>query len=116
MTESPGDESSPYPPFDEVTSKRFGRRVQRWIRFRDEVLSRDPESIVDSATAAAILDVRAEDLPVEMDEGRLGFVEIEGQRVIRVADLCAAYDAEVRRLEEAAKGFTQLNGQFGWDE
>lgn len=116
MTEGPGDEPQIPPPFDELKSKRFGRRVRRSMEFREEMFSRDPESIVDPADAAAILSVQVEDLPVEMDEGRLGFVEAHGQRIIRVADLRAAYDAETRRLEEAAKGFTQLNGQFGWDE
>lgn len=116
MTDGPGDEPSTSPPFDELQSKRFGRQVQRWVAFRDEVLSRDPESIVDPATAAAILDLHVDDLPTEMDKGRLGSVEVEGQRIIRVADLMTAYEAETQGLEEAAKGFTQLNGQFGWDE
>lgn len=116
MTEGPGEKPQPPPPFDELKSKRFGRRVRRSMEFREEVLSRDPESIVAAATAAAILSLQVDDLPVEMDEGRLGFVEVEGRRIIRVADLRAAYEAQTRRLEEDAKGFSQLNGQFGWDE
>lgn len=66
MTERPGDEPSTSPPSGELKSKRFGRREQRWVAFRDGMLSRHPESIVDPAPAAPIVD-----LHVESDSDRL---------------------------------------------
>jgi len=103
-------------PFDELTSKRFGREVQHAAQFRDEVLSRDPNSVVDPVEVAAVLDLGIEDLAEEMDHGRLGFAEVDGERIIRVRDLRKAYAEQTARLQEAAKEFIRLNGQFGWEE
>lgn len=116
MTDGTDDHTPDTPPFDEVASKRFGRQVRRSVDFREEVLSRDPASVVDPAAAAAVLGIQVDDLSVEMDEGRLGYVQVDGERVIRVVDLRAAYDNETRRLGEASKGFTELNAPFGWEE
>lgn len=116
MSNGQDDQEASRPAFDELKSKRFGRHVRDWIRFRDEVLAGDPESPVSVETAAAILDLKSGDIEQAMDDGRLGFIEVEGERVIRVTDLRAAYDEETRRLEEAARGFTQLNAPFGWEE
>lgn len=117
MTENESDGPTPSrPPLDEVQDKRIGRVVRRSIEFREEVFSRGPDSIVQPDTAAAILGLRAEELTAEMDEGRLGYAEVDGQRVIRVADLQAAFDQGTARLDDFSKGWTELRSKLDWDE
>lgn len=101
---------------DELAAKQFGRDVRRAIEFREQVFSRDPESAVGPAEAAAVLGLQDEQLTAAIEDGWLRVVEIDGEQVIRVADLRAAFDDQSRRMEEAAKGWTELQGQFGWDE
>lgn len=101
---------------DELAAKQFGRDVRRAIKFREQVFSRDPESAVAPADAAAVLGLQDEQLAAAIDDGWLRVVDIDGEQVIRVADLQAAFDEQTRRMEEAAKAWTQLQGQFGWDE
>lgn len=101
---------------DELAAKQFGRDVRRAIEFREQVFSRDPESAVGPAEAAAVLGLQDEQLTAAIEDGWLRVVEIDGEQVVRVADLRAAFDDQSRRMGEAAKGWTALQGQFGWDE
>ncbi|MBO0810525.1 MAG: hypothetical protein J2P23_00605 [Microlunatus sp.] len=117
MTEEQhGDPSPPRPPFDEVKSKRIGRRVQRAVDFREEVFARDPESVVEPQEAAAILGVQLEDLQTQVDQGRLGSDGADGNRIIRVTDLRAAFEEDHRRREEFAEDWIRLRSQLDWDE
>lgn len=116
MTGHADDQSRLPPEYDELAAKQFARDVRRAVAFREEVFSRDPESAVEPGDAAAVLGLQDEQLAKAIDEGRLGVVEVNGERIIRVADLRAAFDEETRRMEEAAKGWTQLQAELDWDE
>lgn len=116
MTEQADDQNHPQPEYDELAAKQFGHDLRRAIAFREEVFSRDPESAVDPGDAAAVLGLQGEQLAKAIDEGRLGVVEINGERIIRVADLRAAFEEETRRREEFARGWTQLRAELDWDE
>lgn len=116
MTDGSDDHTPNAPPFDELKSKRFGRHVREAIRFREEMLSRDPDSAVAPEAAAAILGWRTEDIDSAMDEGRLGFVEVDGERIIRVLDLQAAFDEEHRRHQEFADDWMRLSALLDFEE
>lgn len=117
MSDGPGDRiNRPQPDFDELQAKRYGRLVQASRRFREEVLARNPESAVSPEAAAAILGLRVQDLASAMDDGRLGYVEVDGDRIIRVSDLRAAFDEDQRRRQEFADGWSQLQSKLDWDE
>ncbi|GAB3919408.1 hypothetical protein GCM10011575_30360 [Microlunatus endophyticus] len=104
------------PDYDELQAKRYGRQVRDWIQYRDEVLAGDPDSVVPSEAAAAILGLRLQDLVSAMDDGRLGYKEIDGERIIRVADLQVAFEKDQRRRQEFADGWSQLQAKLDWDE
>lgn len=116
MNEQADDQNHPQPEYDELAAKQFARDLRRAIAFREEVFSRDPKSAVDPDDAAAVLGLQHEQLAKAIDEGRLGVVEVNGERVIRVADLRAAFEEETRRREEFAKVWTQLRADLDWEE
>lgn len=104
------------PDYDELQAKRYGRLVQASIQFREEVLGGDPSSPVSPEAAAAILGLRVQDLTFAMDDGRLGYIEVDGERIVRVSDLRAAFEEDQRRRQQFADGWSQLQARLDWDE
>lgn len=101
---------------DELAAKQYGRDLRQAISFREEVFARDQESVVTRTDAAVVLGLRESELERAIDEGRLRVTDVDGERIIRVADLQMAFNDETRRREEFAKGWTQLRAKFDWDE
>jgi len=114
--EQGGNHTAPQPSPDELATKHFARDLRRAIAFREEVFARDPESAVQPSDAAAVLGLMDSELERAIDEGRLRVVDVEGQRIIRVVDLQAAFEDETRRREEFAKDWTELRAKLDWDE
>jgi hypothetical protein len=114
MTDGQGNRRRNPPPFDELKSKRFGRHVGDATRFRKEVLSRDPDSAVSHEEAATILGIQVSEVAPAMDDERLGFIEVSGERIIRVADLQSALHKEAHKRQEAADGWMRLRAD--WDD
>lgn len=110
------DEQRPQPNFDELESKRFGRLVRRATQYREELFSRDPDSPVELNEAAAILDLDVEEVTAEMDAGELGFIEVRGERIVRVADVRARFERDTQRLKDFAESWTRLRSELDWDE
>jgi len=117
MTDGPDETAKhPAPEHDELAAKQFVRDLDHVTAYRNEVLSRDPESGVDPGVAAAVLGLRDDELDSAIKDGRLRVVNRDGARVVRVADLQEAFDDETRRRTEFAKGWTQLRANLDWDE
>lgn len=110
------EDKSPDQEVDEVERKRIGRRLRDADSFRAEVFSRDPDAPVDPEDAAAILGVGVAEIAPALDSGRLGFVDIDGSRVIRVSDLQTCYEADRRKFEEFAQGWSELRSRMDSDE
>jgi hypothetical protein len=115
MTDGQDDPKGRVPPdYDELQAKRYGRQVRDWIQYRDEVLAGDPESTVPLEAAAAVLSLQINDIQPATGNGQLGFIEVDGERVVRLADLQAAYAEDSRRRKEFADGWMQLRAD--WDD
>lgn len=96
--------------------RRFGNQTRTAIAFREEIFTRGPEAIVERDEAADVLGLTREQLDAEVDTGHLGIELADGDRIIRVTDLRAWFDAELARRREVAKGLSQLREKLDVDE